>query len=246
MDWKKGKLSNSLAKALHQTLMQIQNTIKTGPVKYAEQGQMFSYESTTKSILIDSDLWDELCLTGYWIKDSLLLRWAELCEQFSFKYFPAVTKGLVLDVLLQVPEVAREQKLARDIYLRLPDLQCVWSEKYIKSNSLEVDHALPYSLWHNNQLWNLLPAHKTINNQKSNFIPSPEFLKTRREAIVYCWSQLRSNEQEVFEYEVDRTLGGFNNKTWEEQLFVHMKSKAEQGIYTRGVKPWSVNVNRGG
>lgn len=243
LNWKKGTLPVELTKQLQQCLQKIQAIIVSGPIQYAEQGQMFGYEARSKSVLIDAELWTELCLTGYWIKDSLLLRWAELSEQFSRKHLPTVTKGLVLDVLMTVPNVGREQLLARKHYLNLAALKCVWTDKKITSNTLAVDHALPYSLWHNNQLWNLLPAHKTINLQKSDHIPSPALLKKRRDAIVYSWDYLHDNESAIFQYEVERTLGLFNPDKWHGQLFNHMKSKAEQGIYSRGALEW-IAVNQ--
>jgi hypothetical protein len=199
---------------------------------------MFEYNRQTKSVLIEADLWIEICLTGYWIKDSLLLRWAELCEQFSHKHFPLVTKTLVLQHLMTIPSIDRQQQLARKHYLKMPDIACVWSGKNITSKSLDVDHALPYSLRHNNQLWNLLPADKTVNRQKSDNIPSPKLLVQRKEVITGCWDYLFSNEQNAFKYEVERTLGSFNVKKWHDQLFNHLKSRAEQDIYFRGSKEW--------
>lgn len=57
-NWKKGTLPEPLAKQSNKTLTTIQSTIKDGPVKYAEQGDMFSYDNVTKAILIDSVIMD--------------------------------------------------------------------------------------------------------------------------------------------------------------------------------------------
>lgn len=240
-NWKKNTLPEPLAKQLNKTLTTIQSTIKDGPVKYAEQGDMFSYDNITKAVLIDAELWTEFCLTGYWVKDSLLLRWAELCVRFASNHLPQVSKGIVIEILLQAPEIKREQKAARELYLKQENLRCVWSDRSLKANTLHVDHALPYSLWHNNQLWNLLPSHQIINNKKSDSVPSSSFLKIRQEAIINCWQYLHTSEKHLFEYEVERTLGAFDQSKWEGKLFSYMKNKAEQGIYSRGAKSWSIS-----
>ncbi len=40
---------------------------------------------------------------------------------------------------------------------------CVWSGRALHGKQFDVDHLLPYSIWGNNDLWNLLPADKKIN-----------------------------------------------------------------------------------
>ncbi len=237
MDLKKGKVNDALKEQLRITLQRIRTAILTGPIKHAEQGQMFFYEKASRSILIDADLWGELCLTGYWIKDSLLLRWAELCEKFS-RQLPNVTQNIVLERLLLIPEVKREQDLARRICLSFDSYYCVWSGKKLNSKTLAIDHVLPYSLWHNNQLWNLLPSYNKVNNDKSNHVPSTHFLISRKDPIISYWERLQAEETDVFQYEIKQTLGSFDKKKWELQLFSHLKGRAEQGIYARGAKAW--------
>lgn len=238
LHWKKNLLPEALIKLLQKCLRIIQTAIINGPVKYAEQGDMFAYDRQLKSVLINSELWTELCLTGYWIKDSLLLRWSELCEQFSHKHIPSVTKGVVLEHLLTSPAIEREQQLARRHYLLLTNLECVWSGKLISAKSLDVDHGLPYSLWHNNHLWNLFPTDKTINRQKSDQTPSPVLITHRKETILTYWDYLFRQETALFQFEIERTLGVYCSQTWHQKLLIHFKSRAEQAIYSRCSKSW--------
>lgn len=237
--WKKGVLSDDLQKRLKTTLSKIRNAIITGPVKFASSGEMFSHNKTNDAIEVEAELWLEFCLTGYWVRDSLILRWAELCCRFGFR-LPHLNIGIVMERLLQKPEVEREQALARKIYLQNPNLSCVWTGRELSSNSFDVDHALPFSLWYNNDLWNLLPASKKVNNQKRDAIPASSVFLKSRDRIIDNWQFTYSVEPELFKFEVQRTLGEFNSDFWEKPLFDHLKRKAEVAIFQRGAREWFI------
>jgi 2-polyprenyl-3-methyl-5-hydroxy-6-metoxy-1,4-benzoquinol methylase len=240
LEWKKGSLPENIRKVLTKALKKIANTIKVGPVKYADNGAMFSFDKKTSSVLVDAELWREFCLTGYWVKDSLLLRWSELTEQFSKKLSSPITSGEVLNLLLTHPQIDREQSLARKIYLSDPNitLRCVWSGRHLDSRTLDVDHVLPYSLLRNNELWNLLPAHKKVNNEKRAKIPSSQQLNQSKDFIIENWQLLRVTEPGVFNFEVQRALGSMKPSSWENDLFRYLKFKSNHAIYARGAEPW--------
>ena len=240
IDWKKQTLPALLQRQLNAAMQAIKRAIVQGPVKYADGGQMFSYDVSTKSVLVDAELWIEFCLTGYWVKDSLLLRWAELTKQFAGKHIAGASTGAVVELLLSREQIEREQRVARSIYVKEEHLHCVWSGKKVNPRSFDVDHALPYALFHNNDLWNLLPADKKINNAKRDKVPAPKFLSERRDALVDQWRFLRTAETEMFTNEVKAALGRFRADAWELDLFTHLKTRAEHVIYARGATPWSV------
>ncbi|WP_051298571.1 methyltransferase domain-containing protein [Marinobacterium litorale] len=238
IDWKRQRLPAQIEAVLGKTLKSIGSTIKVGPIKFSDQGQMFDYDSSTRSVALDGDLWREFALTGYWVRDSLLLRWAELTAQFSRKYHPAVNAGVTLNLLLTRAEPEREQRIAREVFLQKEVINCVWSDRPLTKAQLDVDHALPYALLHNNDLWNLLPAHKAVNNAKRDRVPSPSFLVERRDALISSWQLLAEGEPRTFSNELSEALGGYRSKSWEVDLFAHIKTQAERLIYTRGARPW--------
>jgi ATP-dependent protease HslVU (ClpYQ) ATPase subunit len=65
-------------------------------------------------------------------------------------------------------------------------IQCVWSAKSLKQK-YDIDHSMPFARWPNNDLWNLLPTDSTINNQKSDRLPTEHKLKAAKERIQYWW-----------------------------------------------------------
>lgn len=233
LDYRSGRLDHQAKTLLRAALRDISVAIVQGPVTHSEQGSMFRYDKTTRKIYCAVELWQELCLTGYWIRDALLLRWTELTLRFS----PSISRGLVLEKLLQEPVIDREVALARQCYLKQENLYCVWSNKPIQSHDLAVDHALSFSYWRNNDLWNLMPTHKTVNGQKSDKVPSTSLLIKRKDPIVNNWKTLESTHPKLFAFELNRLLGT-PDSNWENALFDYLKRSSEYGIFLRGIQPW--------
>ena len=240
--WKKGTYSRTIKEQLNLVLKTITKAIITGPVRHSEGGDMYHYNEPTSLVLIESDLWREFCLSSHWIRDSIILRWAELCERFAKKNCPEIHKGIALPFLLPSVDLKREQSIARQMYEEHPNLACVWTDKKITLASMDVDHALPFSLWRNNDLWNLLPAARKVNNEKRDKIPTPELLRRRKEAIVETWRFANDKQPLVFKFEINRTLGRFREESWEQELFQYMSERAAVAIYRRGETAWDCSA----
>ncbi len=64
--------------------------------------------------------------------------------------------------------------------------ECAWTGRTLDGR-FEVDHASPYSVWGNNDRWNLLPCLARVNRAKSDALPTRQLLVRRRVALVrYC------------------------------------------------------------
>jgi CRISPR/Cas system Type II protein with McrA/HNH and RuvC-like nuclease domain len=70
-----------------------------------------------------------------------------------------------------------------------------------------VDHVLPFSLWRNNDLWNLLPANPRVNRDKGNSLPTHSLLKRRRNTIIAYWDVLHQSNRLRFENEINHLAG---------------------------------------
>lgn len=234
IDYRSGRLGSQAKILLNAALRDIRSAIVQGPVTHSAQGSMFRYDRITRRVYCDVELWRELCLTGYWIRDALLLRWTELTIRFA----PLLSRGVVLEQLLREPVIDREVAVARQCYLKQECLCCVWSDKHIQPQTLAVDHALPFALWRNNDLWNLLPSHKAVNGQKSDKVPSTDLLTKRKDAIVFNWKILRQEQPQLFEFELKRLIGEMHPTRWENTLFDYLKRNSEYGILLRGIQSW--------
>lgn len=182
-------------------------TIKEGPVTHAgrssQGGQLFSYNKDSRRIIISGDIWRELCLSGHWIQDALILRWGELTVEISRK---SVSPSQIIDRLLRTPVYERNVEDARRTYRDLNPKECVWTGKTL-GRDFDVDHVLPFSLWHNNDLWNLLPSDPRVNRDKSDGLPTHSLLKRRRGAIIEYWRVLHQANPVRFEHEIGQLSG---------------------------------------
>ena len=242
--WKKGTYSKVIKSQLDLVLKTFAKAIITGPVRHSEGGGMYHYNDAASLVMIEADLWREFCLSSHWIRDSIILRWAGLCEDFARKNCPDIDKGIVLPFLLPNVDLKREQSIARQMYEEHPNLACVWTDKKITLASMDVDHALPFSLWRNNDLWNLLPVARKVNNEKSDKIPTPDLLRRRKDAIVETWRFANDKQPLVFKFEIERTLGRFREESWEQELFQYLSERAAVAIYRRGETPWDISVSQ--
>jgi len=99
---------------------------------------------------------------------------------------------------------------------------------------------IPFSIWKNNDLWNLLPSHKKINAKKGDKIPSPKLIDDRYNKIVNYWEELQKIHPKRFKREITFSLVGndYNNKEWRDLAIDRLKEKCEYLINIRGLEEW--------
>ena len=215
---------------------QIAHAIKEGPMKYAggPGSKTFGRGPGGRSILMESDLWRELSLMGHWIGDATILRWAELTSEISEGSIPP---SQVIDQLLVSALPEREVSTAKTFYDRLTGKVCVWTDVSLEKK-FDIDHAIPFALWRNNDLWNLLPVACAINNQKSDLLPSLSLVRSRKDCFVHYWTQLREAHRHRFDFEASRLVGDRLGENWENRLFGAVVEGVEFTAIQRGIRRW--------
>jgi SAM-dependent methyltransferase len=235
------RLRADQAQALEACLRVIEAAVREGPVRHSglssDAGAVFSYEPEERLVLMRSELWHELSLLGHWVSDAVVLRWASLTESFAQRQH--ISAGDALPLLLAVPEPTRRTQLARQVFEQGGASECVWSRKVL-SPKWAVDHVIPFSLWGNNDLWNLMPVDEKVNGSKSDKLPSAELLRSRQPQIIEHWRLLREALPQPFDAQAShllgRTLSGPLN--WEQELFARMREAVELTAMQRGVERW--------
>lgn len=234
LDRRSGAFPPGVEPLYQELLPKLRRAITSGPVTYAGgslDARLFGH--ARGQILVAPDLWRELSLMGHWVQEALVLRWAELVARLS-KGEVAVETA-VARLLLPDLDPAREQADARAIYAPLPDKTCVWTGERL-SHRFDVDHVLPYSLWRNNDLWNLLPAARAVNGKKRDKLPTRRLLRARRPAIEHYWEVARAERPQRFQAEV-RALTGQDDPVFEEVFRVLLES-VEVTALQRGAERW--------
>ncbi len=244
-----GRLPASIRELEAQALQSIANTIRAGPVTYSggalESGRVFEYDAKEKAVLMADGLWRELCLLGHWIVDAVIVRWAALTERFAHRQ--GLSSGDVLTLLLAQPEPERATAHAREVYLAAGPGRCVWSGKELSKRTLAVDHVIPFALWGNNDLWNLVPSHTTINGHKSDKLPTGKLMLERRELIIESWTVLRDAMPDAFDRQALDLCGpgSLSGNAWHGQLFDRMREAVEVTALQRGVERWTMLTTAG-
>ena len=125
----------------------------------------------------------------------------------------------------------------------LPDeCTCVWTGDKLKKGKYDIDHVLPYSIWFNNDLWNLLPCDPKINNKKSDKIPSPELILKQSNIIISYWDIYQQNAKELFEYQIKSSLISETiYSTNKMNLITALCDKADYLISKRGYTAFNIN-----
>lgn len=238
-----GRLPADLARLQQAALKSIANTIRSGPVAFAggslETGPVFEFDPATRSVVMSADLWRELSLLGHWIIDAVIVRWAALTEKFAHRQ--GIRSGEVLPLLLARPAPERATALAREIYRTANVERCVWSGRRLSDRWFAVDHVIPFALWGNNDLWNLLPAHPAINGEKSDKLPAAELLQSCRSEVVHNWRIARDALPDAFDRQAENLLGHHprQGESWESELFARLREAIELTALQRGIDRWS-------
>lgn len=172
--------------------------------------------------------------------------WARFTASANSRH--PVTLAEATEALLTVPiddrNVSAAQRVYRELLRVTGRLECVWSGKAISARKeFAVDHVIPYSLWGNNALWNLLPATPSINGQKADRIPEPELIGARRNRISEYWHLLRRCYPDLFESEFRVSLSGMNadfgNPHWTDSGIDSLVAKCAYLIEERGFPSWA-------
>ena len=230
---------------LQAALRSIAETIRSGPVTYSGgglgAGPVFGYDKKSRLVLMPTELWREFSLLGHWIADAVVVRWAALTQQIAHRQ--DLDAGDVLPLLLAKPEATRSVQLARAAFLEAGVSSCTWSQRPLKG-TFAVDHAIPFALWGNNDLWNLVPADPRVNLSKSDKLPATELLEESRPRIVASWEVLRNRLPEAFDRQAQALAGESLSKTgaWSEKLFSRFREAIEFTALQRGVERWSANT----
>ncbi len=173
-------------------------------------------------------------------QDSILFKWAEFSVNAS-KQNLSISK--VMNEVLKSPiterEIAESKRIYKDILKREGQVYCVWTGKKIVS--YDIDHLIPFSIWKNNDLWNLLPSDSKTNNQKRDKIPSPELIERQKSLILDYWGILNESQSQRFKKEIQVALLGNNSfHSWKETGIKQLQSSCDYLIANRGYEEWKI------
>lgn len=194
-------------------------------------------------LLMPAAMWLELTGSAPWFRDSILLGWAKLSAEFDAAEGVPNGFGRALEALVP-EEPARSTTIAAACYRPLAAagrLACLWSGQRLTPGTLAVDHLIPWSRIHSNDLWNLMPSSAAVNLRKSDAVPTIESLEARADALFAAWRLLESKERALFRSEAERSLMGkpLAERHWETPLFDALGETVESVARQMSARRWS-------
>ncbi|MFK4765102.1 HNH endonuclease domain-containing protein [Desulfobaculum sp. SPO524] len=263
-EFKKGFEKSSPFYGLTRELMtSLRTVIMTGPVRHAGRPETFissdkhfyaspcnlssfaDYISTRGAIRVPVDLFFEMKVFGNILSDAIAVKWAQESVRLSARRDTPKSLTDILPAILTEEIESRDQSLAREVALEYLDrtgqLSCVYSNAQLRASTFAMDHILPYSIFYNNDLWNLMPAKPSINTQKSDKIPSIDTLKAARTHFNSFWDFAASAKPRIFAGELRSTLGiKVGDGDWKEPLFGALARQADITAEHRGMERWGL------
>ncbi len=185
---------------------------------------------------VPRDYYEAFKILGSFIsgRDSIFVRWAEFSVNASGQ---RLSVDRVMNEILKSPiterAISESKQLYRHILQKEGSVHCVWTGQAIAS--FDIDHMIPFSVWRNNDLWNLLPSRASINNKKRDKIPAPELIESRKECILHYWDLAYGEEPKRFRNEIQLSLLGKQSfDQWHRTAIDQLKNSCKYLINSRG------------
>ncbi|MCF8222289.1 MAG: hypothetical protein K9J25_04015 [Bacteroidales bacterium] len=265
-DLKNKGIPNNLRKDFIVLANRLKTTVTTMPMKYIGRSisddyySIFNYENSRArrsdstvvdleflinnygSFSIPKDYYEAFKVLGSFIsgQDSILFKWAEFSVNASGR---CLSIENVINEVLKNPitdrDIIESKKIYKTILKKEGKVYCVWTGRSIIT--YDIDHMIPFSIWKNNDLWNLLPSHSTTNNQKRDKIPSPNLIEKRKDIILHYWKLISKNVPDRFQKEIQiALLGNKPFQSWQETAITQLQSKCNYLISNRGFDEWNI------
>ena len=257
-------LPSNLASNFFQLVRKIRHTITNMPMRYIGRSvnntyySIFNFQNkrpnflgkpaNTKTLVeqlgiftIPREYYEAFALMGSFLtgSNSILYNWAEFSVNASNG---ALKKEMVLNQIYKVPTTERNIHLSKKLFEKLQakkNLFCVWTGSRIQN--YHIDHLIPFSAWHNNDLWNLLPTKMSINRQKSDKIPAISLVEKQQDLIFDYWEKIEKAYEDQFNRELSIALAGYHTDNIKKHAIEQFKTSCNYLIQTKGMEEWQPN-----
>ncbi len=199
--------------ALHRALKDVADTIRrmpahymtypnderpilpvSGPVATARGGRAMRldepYLASFGTMRVPVHLWLAIQRFAAWIEPAIVAEWKRETRKYAHGQGRLLDESQ-LSSAMTWSDPKREVTVARERageLLAARNLYCVWSGKRLSAANLDVDHCFPWAVWPCGDLWNLMPAHRTVNQrEKRDLLPADRLLRAAQERILGWW-----------------------------------------------------------
>ena len=253
------------AKHLHRSLCDVARLIRDMPAKYlrwpASDQRIFDVRLPTRiaaaphlridegflwsfgELHIPLQIWHALTRYNVWVEPVLVAEWARLIEGYAGNRVANVRQ--LAHALLVWADPERDTRLARAAVARIraegKPIYCVWSGQRLR-DEYDVDHCFPFAAWPCGDAWNLMPASRQVNNDKSNRLVTQAALEKSSEYITNWWGDAFLNNgddaRRQFFLEAGQTLPVLVVQPSPDDVIDAMKMHRIRLAQDQGLRPW--------
>lgn len=212
-----GSFSGAEANWLRQALIDARDTIKDMPafyIKYPNSSEPIfkatgspgskiprltslslneQYLNGFGELRVPRNLWNAFSRYASWIEPALVSEWIRLMQSYYIGRATPPSYEQLMNALVWLDPI-RDTNLVRTITQKCFDLNqsvfCVWTGKKLQPTNCDIDHCFPFAAWPCNDLWNLMPTHRDVNQkQKGDKLVSASTLDNARERMLDWWNR---------------------------------------------------------
>ena len=147
--------------------------------------------SSFGTMRVPAHLWVAIQRFSAWIEPAILAEWIRVTQRYAATQERALDEAR-LAAAMTWSDPSRDVRIPRERaeqLLTARRLHCVWSGKRLSAANLDIDHCFPWTVWPCGDLWNLMPAHRTVNQrEKRDRLPADPLLRTAQERILDWWN----------------------------------------------------------
>ena len=134
-------------------------------------------------------LWRAIRRNAAWIEPTLIAEWMRLMRGYAYGQGRQLAEDKLFAAMRwsdPAGDVSRVREIALSV-LEAGNLRCTWTDRPLSRNTLDIDHMFPWTAWPCSDFWNLLPAHREVNQRlKRDRLPSATTL-FRAEGRIISW-----------------------------------------------------------
>jgi hypothetical protein len=194
---------------------------------------------------IPLEIWQALTHYNVWIEPVLVSEWVRLTESYCNDGRTDI-RTLAYSLLAWV-DPARDTSFARAAVDRIraagKPVHCVWSGARLRDD-YDVDHCFPFAAWPCGDAWNLMPAARQINIQKSNRLVTQAALERASDTISEWWNDAFLSQGEglrrQFFLEAQQTLPILVTSPEPADIIDAMKIHRIRLSKDQGLRPWEL------
>lgn len=150
-----------------------------------------AYLAAFGEMRVPRDLWRALQRFAAWVEPALMSEWARLMRAYAERQGRVLEEGRLAAAMTwadPVRDVSLPRRIALSALERGQAVHCVWTGRRLDTTVLDIDHCLPWATWPCGDLWNLLPAHRRVNQHlKRDRLPAAAALRRARDGMLEWW-----------------------------------------------------------